>query len=70
MFLLKKILVLRSELRRVAKECGLHKRDSNRTELCDKIKWYPSSGDAQSSLNSSRPAQVPPLMVRRAAWRK
>jgi len=59
MFLLKKI-----------KEWGLHKKGSGPSELCDKITWYPSGRDAQSKDAGSQPVQVPPLMVRRAPWRK
>jgi len=59
MFLLNKI-----------KKWGLNKSDSGKAELCDKITWYPSGRDAQSKDAASQPAQVPPLMVRRAPWRK
>ncbi|MGB8225503.1 MAG: hypothetical protein WCE45_01355 [Sedimentisphaerales bacterium] len=47
-----------------------HKSNSDTPELCDKITWYPNIRDAQPNPDSSQPVQIPPLMVRRAAWRK
>jgi len=35
------------------------------------IKWYPSSQSCvRTGIHSTRPNQIPPLMVRKAAWRR
>ncbi|MFA6186057.1 MAG: hypothetical protein WC770_02435 [Phycisphaerae bacterium] len=49
---------------------GLNKKSSDKSELCGPILWYPGNRDAQASPNCAKPTQVPPLMVRKAAWRK
>ncbi len=47
------------------------KKKSDCAELYKRLIWYPSSRDAENtSPDSSKPVQMPPLMVRRAAWRK
>ncbi|HBG78468.1 MAG TPA: hypothetical protein DDW84_06455 [Phycisphaerales bacterium] len=48
---------------------GLNKKSPDKSELCNQILWYPSNRDAQASPNCAKPTQ-PPLMVRKAAWRK
>lgn len=51
---------------------GLTKKDTDsaQPELCGQIIWYPSNRDVQSGPKNSTPMQVPPLMVRKAAWRR
>ena len=35
------------------------------------IKWYPSSGSCvRRNMSDVSPQQMPPLMVRKAAWRR
>ncbi|MCD4831130.1 MAG: hypothetical protein K8R02_04890 [Anaerohalosphaeraceae bacterium] len=35
------------------------------------VKWYPSNRSCvKADMNNSTPSQMPPLMVRKAAWRR
>ena len=37
----------------------------------DALKWYPSNnGCVRKDMTQVRPSQLPPLMVRKPAWRK
>ncbi|MBN1787333.1 MAG: hypothetical protein JW806_02955 [Sedimentisphaerales bacterium] len=59
-----------SLLRRI-KQWRSGKRKLSIAQLHKRLIWYPSSRDAQNTgPDSSKPVQMPPLMVRRAAWRK